>query len=394
MTLKYYHAEPAANSLKSMIPLLEKGLPYQSIYVDLHKFEQHADWFVAINPEGQVPVLDHDGVIITHTTVINEYLEDVFPEVPLRPRDPVGAARMRYWNKFCDEQVMNYVSMHGWHRMVGIIARKLESGEFERLMENIPLPGPAHEVAHGALRIQREGPRARDREDRLRGGQGGEAARAQRLDRRRRLHARRHQLLFLLRHDGGTHVSGTEHRHTLPAPGGVAREDERATGRGARARGGGSHRPGPAHLDGARAMSAAAKMRAWQLPAGCTSVEQLEPARGAAAGAGARGGAGARTRHLAQLPRSGHRQGALFRRRHQGGGRAAVRWCGDRRSRRCGRHGVRRRRPRRRLLLPGLARGTADSAAGRCTRLSACRGDACRVRGTAGNGRGAARRAR
>jgi len=61
MTLKYYHAEPAANSLKSMIPLIEKGLPYQSIYVDLHKFEQHADWFVAINPEGQVPVLDHDG---------------------------------------------------------------------------------------------------------------------------------------------------------------------------------------------------------------------------------------------------------------------------------------------------------------------------------------------
>jgi glutathione S-transferase len=140
MTLKYYHAEPLANSLKSMVPLIEKNLAWQSIYVDLHKFEQHESWFTAINPEGQVPVLDHDGVIITHTTVINEYLEDVFPEVPLRPRNPVGAARMRYWNKFCDEQVMNYVSMHGWHRMVGIIARSVESGEFERLMERIPLP--------------------------------------------------------------------------------------------------------------------------------------------------------------------------------------------------------------------------------------------------------------
>ena len=41
MTLKYYHAEPLANSLKSMVPLIEKGLPWQSIYVDLHKFEQH-----------------------------------------------------------------------------------------------------------------------------------------------------------------------------------------------------------------------------------------------------------------------------------------------------------------------------------------------------------------
>lgn len=140
MALKYYHAEPVANSLKSMIPLKEKGLDYESVYVDLHKFEQHSAWFTAINPEGQVPVLEHDGTIITHTTVINEYLEDVFPEVPLRPRDAIGAARMRYWNKFIDEHVMNHVSMHGWHRMVGVIARNIDNGEFEKLLENIPLP--------------------------------------------------------------------------------------------------------------------------------------------------------------------------------------------------------------------------------------------------------------
>ena len=143
--LKYYHAEPLANSLKSMIPLKEKGLSYESVYVDLHKFEQHSDWFVAINPEGQVPVLDDRGTIITHTTVINEYLEDAFPDLqpdsgPLRPRDPAGAARMRYWNKFVDEQVMNYVSMHGWHRLVRVIASSIEDGKFEELMSHVPLP--------------------------------------------------------------------------------------------------------------------------------------------------------------------------------------------------------------------------------------------------------------
>jgi len=138
--LKLYHAEPLANSLKSLIPLKEKALPFESVYVDLHKFEQHAPWFVAINPEGQVPVLDHDGTIITHTTVINEYLEDAFPDAPaLRPADPVGKARMRFWNKFVDEHVMNYVSMHGWHRMVGVIARSIEAGEFEKLVARIPL---------------------------------------------------------------------------------------------------------------------------------------------------------------------------------------------------------------------------------------------------------------
>ncbi len=97
MTLKLYQAAPAANSLKALIPLTERELPFESVYVDLHKFEQHEPWFVALNPEGQVPVFVHDGDVITHTTVINEYLEDAFPDAPpLRPADPLGKARMRY----------------------------------------------------------------------------------------------------------------------------------------------------------------------------------------------------------------------------------------------------------------------------------------------------------
>jgi glutathione S-transferase len=138
--LQLYHAEPIANSLKSLIPLKEKGIEFESHYVDLHKFEQHSEWFVKLNPEGQVPVLVHNGVIITHTTVINEYLEDAYPELPpLRPADALGKARMRFWNKFIDEHVMNYVSMWGWHRMVGVIARAIDKGEFEKLLERIPL---------------------------------------------------------------------------------------------------------------------------------------------------------------------------------------------------------------------------------------------------------------
>jgi glutathione S-transferase len=139
--LKLYHAEPVANSLKCLIALREKQLDFDSVYIDLHKFEQHEPWFTAINPEGQVPVLDHDGAIITHTSVINEYLEDAFPAAPaLRPADALGKARMRYWNKFVDEQVMEFVSMHGWHRMVSVIARSVEAGQFEQLMQRIPLP--------------------------------------------------------------------------------------------------------------------------------------------------------------------------------------------------------------------------------------------------------------
>jgi len=137
--LKLYHAEPVANSMKVLIPLHEKGIPFESVYVDLHRFEQHEPWFLAINPEGQVPVLDHDGFIINHSTVINEYLEDAFPDPPLRPVDIHERARMRYWNKFIDEHVMNHVSMHGWHRFVRKIALAIEKNELERLLARIPL---------------------------------------------------------------------------------------------------------------------------------------------------------------------------------------------------------------------------------------------------------------
>lgn len=137
--LKLYHAEPMANSMKALIPLHEKELPFESIYVDLHRFEQHEPWFLAINPEGQVPVLEHDGFIINHSTVINEYLEDAFPDPPLRPADIRERARMRYWNKFIDEHVMNHVSMHGWHRFVRKSALAVEKNELERLLARIPL---------------------------------------------------------------------------------------------------------------------------------------------------------------------------------------------------------------------------------------------------------------
>jgi len=87
--LKVSQGEPLINSLTVLAALKEKGLQFESVYIDLRKFAQHEPWYVAINPDGQVPALDHDGAIITHTTVINEYLEDAFPGTPpLRPKTP------------------------------------------------------------------------------------------------------------------------------------------------------------------------------------------------------------------------------------------------------------------------------------------------------------------
>jgi glutathione S-transferase len=137
--LELYHAEPGANSMKCLHCLKEKGLDFVSHYVDLLRFEQHTPEFIRINPNGQVPVLVHDGAIITESTVINEYLDEVFPAVPLRPTDPVERARMRIFSKFVDEYFCPALSMWGWHILVRRVAQRLAKDELEQILGRIPL---------------------------------------------------------------------------------------------------------------------------------------------------------------------------------------------------------------------------------------------------------------
>ena len=136
---KLYHYEPSANSMKPLLCLAEKGIPYESHYIDLHNFEQHSEAFVALNPNGQVPVLIHDGAVITESTVINEYLDEVFPKKRLVPKDPVARARMRIWNKFVDEYFCPALSRIGWSIIIPQIAARLKSGELEEALKKVPL---------------------------------------------------------------------------------------------------------------------------------------------------------------------------------------------------------------------------------------------------------------
>jgi glutathione S-transferase len=137
--LELYHFEPGANSLKSLLCLKEKGLDFVSHYINLHEFEQHDPAYVKVNPNGQVPALVHDGAVITESTVINEYLDDVFPDPPLRPADPVARANMRIWTKFVDEYFNPAVSILGWDRIIEPLVAHLSKEEFEEKLKRIPL---------------------------------------------------------------------------------------------------------------------------------------------------------------------------------------------------------------------------------------------------------------
>ena len=138
--LTLYSFGPSANSLKPLLTLYEKGLDFESRYLNPARFEQHEDWFKQINPNAQAPALDHDGRIITESTVICEYLEDLFPGTPqLRPEDPYQRAQMRIWTKWVDEYFCWCVSTIGWERRISGIARSVSEEEFERLVARIPL---------------------------------------------------------------------------------------------------------------------------------------------------------------------------------------------------------------------------------------------------------------
>jgi len=100
--IKLYTFPPSTNSRKVRIALLEKGLEFERINVDLSKREQKNPEYLKIHPFGQMPALDDEGFVVYDSTVINEYLEDEYPYPPLMPKDSEGRARARMMEDFRD----------------------------------------------------------------------------------------------------------------------------------------------------------------------------------------------------------------------------------------------------------------------------------------------------
>ena len=137
--LTLYCFGPGANSLKPLLALYEKGLEFTRRQLNPATFEHHEDWFKKINPNAQVPALEHDGRIITESTVICEYLDTVFPQVPLRPKDEYWRAQMRIWTKFVDEYFCWCVSTLGWEALGKRFVRDMPEAEFEEYVARVPL---------------------------------------------------------------------------------------------------------------------------------------------------------------------------------------------------------------------------------------------------------------
>jgi glutathione S-transferase len=147
--LTLYHGQTSTCSKRVRICLAEKRLSWESIHINLGKFEHLEPDYLAINPNGSVPALDHDGRIVFESNFINEYLDDCFPAVALRPADPFERARMRVW--------MDRIE-HDLHRNINIISfikqgrhkryQDLSEDELQAAIDRLPTEDRRVELAN------------------------------------------------------------------------------------------------------------------------------------------------------------------------------------------------------------------------------------------------------
>jgi glutathione S-transferase len=98
--MKLYNMNLSNFATKSRIAIYDKGLNIEiaAIPGDNPKSPE----FLKINPLGKAPALDADGVIIAESEIINEYLEEKFPDSPLLPKTAEERAHVRTFTRFHD----------------------------------------------------------------------------------------------------------------------------------------------------------------------------------------------------------------------------------------------------------------------------------------------------
>jgi maleylpyruvate isomerase len=100
------------------IALNLKGLPFEQITYRLRRGEQRSPAYLALNPQGLVPALEIDGLVLTESLAVIEYLEEAYPEPPLLPAALADRARVRSLAQLiaCDIHPLNNLRVLGYLR--------------------------------------------------------------------------------------------------------------------------------------------------------------------------------------------------------------------------------------------------------------------------------------
>lgn len=127
--LHLYHADLSNCAMRVRITLEEKKLEWESHHLNLPKREHITPEYFGINPNGVVPTLVDDGVVIIESDDIIDYLNEKFPEPPLKPNSKAAIDKMYWWMKSAvDIHVKGIKTYIYFHKMQG----KMKQSEAQR----------------------------------------------------------------------------------------------------------------------------------------------------------------------------------------------------------------------------------------------------------------------
>ena len=149
--LELYHYGDSLCSMKARLCLLEKGVDFKSRFVDLMKWEHLTDEYKSLNPNSVVPTIVHDGIPIIESTVINQYVDEVFDGPKLTPEDPIDRAKMRVFCKMQDDILHPAIQKPTFNLLVKPQLSKKSDDELEEWLSTHPLE-KSRKLFQGAAR--------------------------------------------------------------------------------------------------------------------------------------------------------------------------------------------------------------------------------------------------
>ena len=139
MTLELFNFPASTCSLKVRICLAEKNLDWVDHRLDPAATDHLTPVYLKMNPNGVVPTLLHDGTSINDSSVIIEYLDEVFSNIKLSPEEPTRRAKMRWWLRYFEEKPTAAVRYPTFQRILISNFKEMSPEEFESAAKMRPL---------------------------------------------------------------------------------------------------------------------------------------------------------------------------------------------------------------------------------------------------------------
>ncbi|MGS2724015.1 glutathione S-transferase family protein [Porticoccus sp. GXU_MW_L64] len=139
--LELYHAAISTCSQKVRLCLAEKRLEWVSHPVNFATGDHLTQEYLRLNPNGVVPTLLHDGQPVMDSSVICEYLQEVFPEQgqPLMPADSLGRARVRAWMRYIEEVPTTAIRYSSFNKLFTGFFANMSDEDFQAYSNRLPL---------------------------------------------------------------------------------------------------------------------------------------------------------------------------------------------------------------------------------------------------------------